>query len=200
MDRNLTPGRIGQANEPTSPSPPRPADHRRRSASSQVGGETGCSSIVGLAVGSRRTADVRGGAVPHQRTSIHVHAYVVRIRAELAPQQNRVRTRFCASRGMVAVCKPDRRHRRPIGLGFRCGWSSSAASPGGYACQLTTAALTLPLMESNPRDSSVQPKIHRLRVPHHRWPTPSGVPRRRLSPLHPQPDERKPEFKLERSR
>jgi len=73
-------------------------------------------------------------------------------------------------------------------------------SPGGYACQLTTAALALPLMESNLRDSSVQPKIHRLRVPHHRWPTPSGVPRRRLSPLHPQTDERKPEFKLERSR
>jgi len=45
---NLTPGRIGQASEPTSPSRPRPADHDRRSASSEGGGETGWSLIVGV--------------------------------------------------------------------------------------------------------------------------------------------------------
>ena len=38
------PGRIGQPNEPTSPSRPRPADHDRRSASLEGGGETGWSS------------------------------------------------------------------------------------------------------------------------------------------------------------
>ena len=93
------------------PSPPRPTDHDRpsrsfagrrrdglvfavaRRSTADVPGCAGDGRGCGLA-GNCRLRHKKGGQSSRQRTSIHVQAYVVRIRAELAPQQNRVRTRF----------------------------------------------------------------------------------------------------------
>ncbi len=89
-------GRIGQANEPTSPSPPRPADHDRRPAFSEgAAGRVGSSRSLGAV--PRTYGVVYGGGrgcglswnplggpclrntgahrSSHQRTSSHVQAY-----------------------------------------------------------------------------------------------------------------------------
>ena len=77
----------------------------------------------------------------HQRTSIHVPAYVVRIRAELASQQYRVRTRYCRRPNLPALTnsahRAGRRDAGPAGGGRPARtWAGSGVGDSDHRFQV----------------------------------------------------------------